>query len=233
RALEAMRAHLRAAARGLPRRADLLALPRQRFDEAERRLGRALLANTGAHGLRLARCATRLSARLLATRVAQLHDRVDTLGRRADASLGRLTGPRRARLERIGGRLRPRPLRNRILQCRERLDALDRRARGCLAAKVAGSRNHLEGCGKLLASLSYHAVLARGFALVRDAEGRTVRAAAGVVSGQRLDIELADGHIDAEARGAGRARGAATPGAKRPAQRTTTGSRSGNQGSLF
>ena len=50
RALDGMRAHLRAAARGLPRRGDLLALPRQRFDAVERRLGRALLANTRAHG---------------------------------------------------------------------------------------------------------------------------------------------------------------------------------------
>ena len=56
RALDGMRAHLRAAARGLPRRGDLLALPRQRFDAVDRRLGRALLANTRAHGMRLARC---------------------------------------------------------------------------------------------------------------------------------------------------------------------------------
>src|SRR5262245_60255692 len=53
RALEGMRAHLRAAVRGLPRRSDLLALPRQRFDAVERRLGRALLANTRAHAMQL------------------------------------------------------------------------------------------------------------------------------------------------------------------------------------
>ena len=50
RALDGMRTHLRAAARGLPRRQDLVALPRQRFDAIERRLGRALLANARAHG---------------------------------------------------------------------------------------------------------------------------------------------------------------------------------------
>src|SRR5690606_9888832 len=42
RVLEAARAHLKAAARGLPRREDLLALPRQRFDAVEHRLARAL-----------------------------------------------------------------------------------------------------------------------------------------------------------------------------------------------
>ena len=102
-----MRAHLRAAARGLPRRSDLLALPRQRFDAVERRLGRALLANTRAHGMRLARCASRLQPRLLEARLQRTRDRLEALGRRADASLARSIGPRRARLERVAGRLSP------------------------------------------------------------------------------------------------------------------------------
>ena len=54
------RTHLQAAARGLPRLEDLLALPRQRFDACERRLGRALLANTRAHHTRYVRTASRL-----------------------------------------------------------------------------------------------------------------------------------------------------------------------------
>ena len=89
RALDGMRAHLRAAVRGLPRRGDLLALPRQRFDAVDRRLGRALLANTRAHGTRLARCTSRLQPRLLEARLARTRDRLDALGRRADASLAR------------------------------------------------------------------------------------------------------------------------------------------------
>ena len=107
RALDGMRAHLRAAVRGLPRRSDLLALPRQRFDAVDRRLGRALLANTRAHGTRLARCASRLHPRLLESRLAHTRDRLDALGRRADASLARRIAPRRARLERVAGRLEP------------------------------------------------------------------------------------------------------------------------------
>ena len=53
RVLDGMRTHLKAAARGLPRPEDLVALPRQRFDAVDRRLGRALLANTRAHATRL------------------------------------------------------------------------------------------------------------------------------------------------------------------------------------
>src|SRR5262245_60402455 len=98
RALDGMRAHLRAAARGLPRRTDLRALPRQRYDATEQRLGRALLANTRAHGVRLARCSSRLQPRLLDVRLQRTRDRLEALARRATSSLVRATGPRRARL---------------------------------------------------------------------------------------------------------------------------------------
>ncbi|KAB2845847.1 MAG: exodeoxyribonuclease VII large subunit, partial [Hyphomicrobiaceae bacterium] len=63
RRLEEMRARLIASARGLPRPADLLALPRQRFDAVQARLSRGLIAFTQAHGHRLARIAVRLSPR--------------------------------------------------------------------------------------------------------------------------------------------------------------------------
>src|SRR5262249_20240991 len=53
RVLGGLRTQLRAAQRGLPRRQDVLALPRQRYDAVERRLGRALLENTRAHERRL------------------------------------------------------------------------------------------------------------------------------------------------------------------------------------
>ena len=57
---------------------------------------------------------------------------------------------------------------------------------------------------QLLNSLGYHNVLARGFTLVRDAEGRMLRRAADVHRGERLDIEFADGHVPAQADGGDR-----------------------------
>jgi exodeoxyribonuclease VII large subunit len=53
----------------------------------------------------------------------------------------------------------------------------------------------------LLAALSYHGVLARGFALVRDGAGKPLRAAAQVSAGLALDIEFHDGHVGAVANG--------------------------------
>jgi exodeoxyribonuclease VII large subunit len=53
----------------------------------------------------------------------------------------------------------------------------------------------------LLSALSYRGVLARGFALVRNADGLAVRTAAGIGPGARLSVEFADGRIAATADG--------------------------------
>jgi exodeoxyribonuclease VII large subunit len=233
RALEGMRTHLRAAVRGLPRRSDLLALPRQRFDAVERRLGRALLANTRAHAMQLARSTARLNTRLLGSRLARTHDRLDALSRRASASLARTTGPRRARLERAAGRLSPQPIIERVARCHERLQALTLRVRRSVLARVGEHRRHLDGCGKLLASLSYHGVLQRGYALVRDSAGRTMRAARDIAAGQLIDIELADGRIDAQALSSGAKDDSKRHFSVRPPPRSKRRTSGGNQGSLF
>jgi len=231
RALDGMRAHLRAAARGLPRRGDLLALPRQHYDSVEQRLGRALLANTRAHGVRLARCSSRLQPRLLESRLHRTRDRLEALQRRATSSLVRATGPRRARLERIAGRLAPQTLSVRLSTCQERLGMLERRARQAIMARIAQPRRHLDACGKLLGSLSYHGVLQRGYALVRDSQGRTVRSTTVVSAGQQLDIELADGRIPAQALQGG----AASPKSASPSAPALSKPKpgGGGQGSLF
>ena len=61
------------------------------------------------------------------------------------------------------------------------------------------SRRRLDGQAKLLETLGYHNVLARGFALVRDGDGAMVRRASEVTPGALLDIEFADGHVGAHA----------------------------------
>ncbi len=47
--------------------------------------------------------------------------------------------------------------------------------------------------------MSYRAVLARGFALVRDAAGRPLRTAAAVTAGMAIEIEFSDGRVGARA----------------------------------
>ncbi len=229
RMLESNRSALRAASRGLPRAQDLVALPRQRFDASSQRLGRALAANSNAHARRLARIAPRLQARLLQQRVETADKRLHLAAQRGAAALSRVAGGRRTRLERISGRLTPGLIRNRFDRWRALLDAQ----------------------GNMLASLSYQSVLRRGFALVRDAEGRAVRSAQSLTVGARVAIELADGHIAAEILGptlgpghdaggpsGGGVGASALPGQQprpspRPAQPRKPTAGGGSQGSLF
>ena len=119
--------------------------------------------------------------------------------------------------------------RQRIGRERERVAALIDRAGRALDALLDRRAAALERAGQVLAALSYQGVLARGFALVRDPEGRPLRVAAAVSPGLRLDIEFADGHVGAVAETRQtRAVPAAMP---RPRRRRGTGSP--DQGNLF
>ena len=205
RMLEAQRTHLKAAARGLPRPEDLIALPRQRFDAFDQRLARALLANTRAHGMRHAKISGRLDARLLSTLIERRDRRLSECFQNARSALTRIAGNRRLRFERVGGRLRPETLRQQLETRRRSLDA------------------H----AKLLVSLSYQSVLARGFAIVRDETGAMVRLSEGLTEGQYLELEFTDG------------RAPVAVGASKSASRDTRQTSSpgkpgrGGQGSLF
>lgn len=55
----------------------------------------------------------------------------------------------------------------------------------------------LDAAGALLGSLGYHAALARGYALVRDGSGATIRSAAALHPGMALALQLADGTVAA------------------------------------
>ena len=184
RAMDERRTRVMAAGRGLPRPDDLLALARQRFDNAAGRLGQSLKAATGVH---------------------------------------------RSRLDRAAARLSVRPLRQQIGRDRDTLARLQRQAARVVAASMDTRRNRLDGAAKLLSAFSYHSVLNRGFALVRDADGQPVRSVAATSAGMGVEIEFADGRADAII-GSG---GATTPAARKTTPRPGGGQTSGGQGSLF
>jgi len=64
----------------------------------------------------------------------------------------------------------------------------------------------LDSLGNLLESYSYERVLARGFALVRDALDRPIGTAAAVVPGAGLKIQFSDSEVSVTASGPGRRR---------------------------
>ncbi len=246
RGLESARDRLKAAGRGLPRRDALFAEPRQRLDRAEHRLATALVAFTNRSGLRLTRVVTRLSPRLLSARISGCREALagfDNLGRQA---LMRTTSGRRVRLEGTVGRLRPSALRSRLSQSADRVAVLEARARQAFVNSHTSRRQRLASLTKLLQSLSYHGVLARGFALVRDQTGAMVRRSEGLHPGHNVEIEFSDGRVAARVLEASRQRrdepGPTTAGsapedkagpADGEARRPTRKGRGPDQGTLF
>jgi exodeoxyribonuclease VII large subunit len=244
RCQEARRSELRAAARALPSPEALLALPRQRLDQASARLPRALIANAQIHHTQFSRIAGRLGPQLLRARVARCCELVAALVERAGRAEGVARQRRRERLATASARLAASlranadAHRNRIARQHERVTALaqrgERAARLLLRHRVAA----VERCGQLLNALSHRGVLARGFALVRDLDGRPLRQAAAVSPGMGLDIEFSDAHVRALAQGpsaAGAGKVAGKPEASpvpKPRSRRSGGGDSG-QGSLF
>jgi exodeoxyribonuclease VII large subunit len=109
----------------------------------------------------------------------------------------------------------------------DRIEQYGDRLQRCGTELLEHGRRQVDQLGKLLESYSFHSVLNRGFALVRDQDGHPVLAAAGARSGDTLSIEFADGRIGARV-----TEGA--PAAPRPvaAPRRRDGG-SGNQGSLL
>ena len=178
RTIENARNELRGLARGLPRLTDIVALPRQRFDAAADRLGRAL------------------------ERAAEV---------------------KRARLGTIGARLSDRPIRLQIANERKKLPQLLQRLSGAEGRLVADNVRRLEGAAKLLESYSYHGVLKRGYAVVRDGAGKPIRSGAGQKAGAPLDIEFAEDRLGAVVAGG-------TPEKPRPAPKSKPDS---PQGSLL
>src|SRR5690242_8931918 len=174
RGQEHRRTELRAAARALPSADTLLAIPRQRLDACADRLPRALRANAQMHHTDFSRIAGRLTPQLLRVGVERQRARFA-------AAAGLLAASLRHNAE---------AQRTRIARARERVEALTQRAARAVIGLIDRRADRLDRAGQLLAALSYHGVLARGFALVRGAEGQPLRTAAAVASGMRLDIEF-------------------------------------------
>ena len=234
RFLERRRAEWRGAVRALPSGEALVAIPRQRLDRAEGRLAAALQAGHDRHRIALARIAHRLAAQSPQARMARAGERLSSLGERM-ARARRVAFERRLQLlDHAGRRLasalaaRAGLAKSRAEAQRQRLDLFHARMGRAISAALRQREAKLRGATQLLGSLGYRNVLARGFALVRDGDGKPLRTAASVAPGARLGLEFADGRIGAIA-------DATTPPAdpKPRKERPTKANPVRSQGTLF
>ncbi len=205
RLLAERRAEVTGLARGLPEPRRLLEDKTQRLDERAERLRGALRTFAATRRTELAR-----------TGAALPHPKrqLELSRERLDAQGGRLRG--------LGRRIAERPA-----EALARLDAA-RRLRRCGRQIPVERRDRLDALGRVLESVSYRKVLARGYAVVRGPAGLIARAAA-VTPGLALDIEFADGQVAATA--SGPSRRTAKPPAKAKASKRAA--RDDPQGSLL
>jgi exodeoxyribonuclease VII large subunit len=214
RGLERRRAEFRALARALPQSESIFALRRQLLDHLESRL---VAARTQAiHGwhIGLARLSHRLAQQSPYARLAGRKQHFEALKHRLKLwqAVGR--DGRTQALAHLGARLthaQVTRVSERMGLARERISGIERRMKSSFQAGIEGRLQRINALAKMLASLDYHQVLARGFALVRDENQKLLRGAAGIADGTHLDIEFADGHKKAIA-----GEGCKTASASRP-----------------
>jgi exodeoxyribonuclease VII large subunit len=213
------RDRLRAAAAGLPRPGDLVATQRQRLDHAASNLLACLRHSVQDRRVHLARVEPRLTPQLLLRRQVELGERLGNLSMRAEAGLrktldrsrftydpqaqrlgtatARLVERKRAQLAAVGPKLSPNALRAEIRHGQAQLNPLATRLYASLLQSLSQRGAALAQAGKLLESLSYKSVLARGYAVIKDADGNLVHQREGLSPGDAVAIEFADGAVGA------------------------------------
>jgi exodeoxyribonuclease VII large subunit len=206
RGLAQERTRLLAAVRGLPRPLELIEERGQRLDDRTERLLQA--------GKRL------IDMRV--SEVAHASAKLRSPAAQIDAKAQQLLSEARA-LQAGWHRYSDR-VREGIANGGEKLARLRRQADAGLKALLERRDTALAGAGKLLESYSFHTVLKRGFALVRDGAGEPVLSAAAAQGD--VSIEFADGKVGAAITGK-----PATPSPPRTPRKPSSGS--GGQGSLL
>jgi exodeoxyribonuclease VII large subunit len=193
---------LRAARAGLPRPTDLVATHRQRLDHAASNLFSCLRHSVQDRRLRFSRVGPRLAPQVLSQRVERSRLTFAPLSTNLTPATQRNVERKAAQLREVVLELSPKTLRAELRHLATRLSPLLERLEPAAKRIIRDRAQRLAALDKLLNSLSYRSVLARGYTVIKDANGQLVRTHEGLLPGQPLDIEFADGEIGANVSGA-------------------------------
>ncbi|WP_136634802.1 exodeoxyribonuclease VII large subunit [Pseudooceanicola onchidii] len=200
--------------RALPRPERLTEGARQRLDTWADRLPNALRRGVSARRVALSEAGGSLKPGVLRSRIAQDRQRVTGWADRLPTALERGVVRRRETLGLWAGRLEAQPamMRRGLDRQRQDLDRLAARFADVARRGIETRRDRLAALDRLRATLGYEATLERGYAVVRDGEGRVMTRRAQAEGAESLAIQFADGVLTT---GAGAA--AANPGTQAPA----------------
>ncbi|WP_209776742.1 exodeoxyribonuclease VII large subunit [Azospirillum agricola] len=181
RAVADRRNRVEGLARGLGDPRALLEGHAQRLDDRAERLNLAAAALLERRRTRVGE----LSAKLRHPRekLAQAGQRLTSEARALDGALRHAVAMAEGRFERVAGRLSLTPARVKLGEAERRLADLTPRLERAYGKSVEERGARLAAVGQLLESYSYKGVLARGFALVEDREGRPITRAEQAVPG--------------------------------------------------
>jgi exodeoxyribonuclease VII large subunit len=125
---------------------------------------------------------------------AQRQAHVGRLSQRLTVAGERLVSQASTRLGMLAGRLRPPDVAVRA----SRIASEQRALAGAFRARLAAASRRFEHATASLELVSPQAVLERGYAIVRTADGAIVRATAQAAPGASLSVTVADGAFDAQ-----------------------------------
>ncbi|MGE4218958.1 MAG: exodeoxyribonuclease VII large subunit [Alphaproteobacteria bacterium] len=222
RAVQDRRMRLEGLARGLPDIDRMLGTNRQRLDDLELRLGNgaANLLERRRQRVETAGAGLKSPKQLLAE--ARRH-----LGQRWDSGTLCIKQEMRTQAQRLtalGERLTPQPIRRGIEAGQRSLADLSVRLDACANRRRTEAARDLAELGNRLESCSFHRVLERGYAVIRDAGGEVVTSAAAPKPGDTVSLQFADGARDALI-------GGGSPPSSRPAKPARPGDK--RQGRLL
>lgn len=185
--------------RGLPKPQEVLAQKEQRLDDVTARLqaaARSRIQQVNAHYEGLA---ARLSPRVMSARVGQLGERLADMRGRHQRSLSGIVRVKDQQLQAYARQLHPQPLLRQVGECAKAAARSAQRLDRAAGDQVSRQYKSLQALERVLGTLSYQGTLKRGYALLKDGSGALVRSAKSVKKGDALQIELADGLINASA----------------------------------
>lgn len=178
-----------------------VAVSRDRRDDLAQLRALALrLGRAGERGVLAREQALDIAARRLRSPARQFADRREALaglGRRLAGRLGRQVGDDRARFEQLHARLNSRLRGPGLDLAADRIAGLAGRLVTAIRRSLDGAEQGLSHREAALALIDPRRVVARGYAIVRDGEGRLVRSATELGPGTGIAVELARGSITA------------------------------------
>jgi exodeoxyribonuclease VII large subunit len=130
------------------------------------------------------------------SRIRDFAQRVDDAAYSMESVLGAALKSRRARHAALALRLSDADLRRRMVEQRAILAELGGRLDASARMLIDGRRERVSLASGKLDSLSPLGVLARGYAIAFDAQGRVIKRAAAVSPGERVRVRVSEGEID-------------------------------------